>query len=129
MNDQSIAPKVSPYVAGLACRCPRCGKGGLYAGLLSLRPSCTACGLDYGFIDAGDGPAIFVILIMGFAITGAVLFVELRYEPPVWLHALVWTPVILVLIPLALRLVKALLIALQFHHRAGEGRLIDRDTP
>lgn len=127
--DGNSTSHVSPYVAGLACKCPRCGKGRLYAGLLSLRPSCDQCGLDYGFIDAGDGPAIFVIMIMGFAITGAVLFVELRYEPPLIVHALIWAPVVAVLIPLALRLVKSMLIALQFHHRAGEGRLVDRDRP
>jgi uncharacterized protein (DUF983 family) len=128
-NSASSPPHVSPYVAGLTCKCPRCGKGKLYAGLLSLRPNCEKCGLDFGFIDAGDGPAIFVILIMGFAVTGAVLFVELNYEPPFIVHALLWTPVILILIPLSLRLVKSLLIALQFHHKAGEGRLIDRDKP
>jgi uncharacterized protein (DUF983 family) len=127
--DQASTPRVSPYLAGLTCKCPRCGKGKLYDGLLSLRPSCDKCELDYGFIDAGDGPAIFVILIMGFAITGAVLFVELRYEPPLIVHALIWTPVLVVLIPLALRLVKSLLVALQFHHKAGEGRLVDRGTP
>lgn len=127
--DQAPTQSISPYVAGLTCKCPRCGKGRLYTGLLSLRPSCDRCGLDYGFIDAGDGPAIFVILIMGFVLAFSVLFVELRYEPPLVIHALIWTPAVLILIPLALRLFKSLLIALQFHHRAGEGRLIDRDPP
>src|SRR5207302_3749769 len=50
---------------GIACRCPRCGKGKLYAGFLNLRPSCESCGLDYAFIDTGDGPAVFLIMIAG----------------------------------------------------------------
>ena len=47
--------------AGLRCRCPRCGKGKLFAGFLTLRPRCEVCGLDYGFADSGDGPAVFIM--------------------------------------------------------------------
>ena len=81
-------PKLSPIRTGLACRCPRCGKGRLFQGFLNLRPSCEACGLDYGFADAGDGPAVFIILIAGFVVVGCALVVEFKYEPPLWLHAL-----------------------------------------
>src|SRR5574340_875411 len=63
---------------GLACRCPRCGAGKLYAGFLSLRPACERCGLDYGFIDSGDGPAVFVILLAGFIAVGCALVVEVK---------------------------------------------------
>jgi uncharacterized protein (DUF983 family) len=117
---------VSPYVAGLTCRCPRCGKGKLYNGFLTLASRCEACGLDYGFIDAGDGPAIFVILIAGFIVVGAALVVEVKYQPSLWIHAALWLPLILATTLLPLRAMKALLIALQYHHRASEGRPIDR---
>jgi uncharacterized protein (DUF983 family) len=119
-------PAVSPYVAGLTCRCPRCGKGKLYHGFLTLAARCEACGLDYGFIDAGDGPAIFIILIAGFIVVGAALVVEVKYQPSLWVHAALWLPLILATTLLPLRAMKALLIALQYHHRASEGRLIDR---
>jgi uncharacterized protein (DUF983 family) len=124
MSDAS--PGVSPYIAGLTCRCPRCGKGKLYSGFLTLAPRCEACGLDYAFIDAGDGPAIFIIMIAGFIVVGAALFVEVKYQPPFWVHAALWLPLILATTLLPLRSMKALLVALQFHHRAAEGRLIDR---
>lgn len=114
---------VSPYVAGLIGRCPRCGKGKLFNGFLSLRPHCESCGLDNSFIDAGDGPAVFVILFAGFVVVGAALIVEALYQPPFWLHAVLWAPLILLVTLAPLRLVKGLLIALQYHHRAAEGRL------
>lgn len=116
-------------VRGLACKCPRCGKGTLFAGFLSLKPSCSECGLDYAFIDAGDGPAVFIILIAGFVVVFAALIVEVLYRPPFWVHAALWAPLILATTLLPLRPMKALLIALQFHHKAEQGRLIDRDEP
>lgn len=74
----------SPYVAGLLCRCPRCGKGRLFDGFLTLRSSCEACGQDFAFADAGDGPAIFVIMIAGAIMVGAALVTEVKYQPPFW---------------------------------------------
>jgi uncharacterized protein (DUF983 family) len=114
---------------GLACRCPRCGEGRLYAGFLSLRPNCTACGLDYAFIDSGDGPAVFIILIAGAIVVGAALIVEVKYQPPFWVHAALWGPLILATTLAPLRPMKSLLIALQFHHKAAPGRLVDRSPP
>ena len=111
---------------GLACRCPRCGEGRLYAGFLKLRPACAACGLDYAFIDAGDGPAIFIIMIAGFIVVGSALVVEIKYQPPFWVHAALWGPLILATTLLPLRAMKSLLIALQYHHTDAEGRLIAR---
>ena len=112
---------------GLACKCPRCGKGRLFVGFLTLRTQCDACGLDYAFIDAGDGPAVFVIMIAGAIVVGSALIVEVKYQPPFWVHAALWLPLILATTLLPLRSMKALLIALQFHHKAAEGRLIDRE--
>jgi uncharacterized protein (DUF983 family) len=116
----------NPVLAGLACRCPRCGKGKMFSGFLGLKPRCEACGLDYSFIDAGDGPAVFVILFSGFVVVGAALVVEMRYAPPLWLHAALWVPLILLTTLLPLRAMKGVLIALQYHHKAAEGRLQQR---
>jgi uncharacterized protein (DUF983 family) len=129
---QNMPEQILPTVAesamrGLACKCPRCGRGKLYAGFLNLRPNCEACGLDYTFIDTGDGPAIFIIMIAGAIVVGCALIVEVKYQPPYWLHAVLWLPLILATTLLPLRSMKALLIALQYHHKAAEGRLIDRE--
>ena len=115
-----MATPVSPFRAGLACRCPGCGKGRLFDGYLNVAQACDRCGLDLRDHDAGDGPAVFVILIVGFAIVAAALIMELKYEPPVWLHLVIWIPLILASSLGLLRVLKSLLIALRYHHQAGE---------
>jgi uncharacterized protein (DUF983 family) len=127
MTDYPPVTVAQSVLRGLACKCPRCGKGKLFAGFLDLRPACGQCGLDYDFIDAGDGPAIFIIMIAGAIVVAAALIVEVKYQPPLWLHAVLWLPLILATTLLPLRSMKALLIALQFHHKAAPGRLIDRE--
>ena len=117
MNDQSL-----PIARGVRCRCPRCGEGMLFQGFLSLRPACDRCGLDYKFADSGDGPAVFVILIGGAIVVAAALITEVVYQPPYWLHAVLWLPLILLVTLVPLRPLKGLLIALQYHHEAAEGR-------
>src|SRR4029077_16941229 len=108
--------------AGLRCRCPRCGKGKLFAGFLTLRPRCEVCGLDYGFADAGDGPAVFIMFLAGFIVVGSALIVEVFYHPPYWVHAVLWLPLILIVTLGPLRPMKGLMIALQHYHKAEERR-------
>ena len=108
--------------AGLRCRCPRCGKGKLFAGFLMLRPCCEACGLDFGFADSGDGPAVFIMFLAGFIVVGAALIVEALYQPPYWVHAMLWLPLIVIVTLGPLRPMKGVMIALQYHHNAAESR-------
>ena len=112
--------------AGMAGSCPSCHRGKLFAGYLTLAPRCNACGLDYGFADSGDGPAVFVILVTGFVVVGLALIVEIRYAPPYWLHALLWGPLAIILPLVLLRSFKGVLIALQFRHKAEEGKLASK---
>ena len=113
----------SAFARGLSGRCPRCGEGRLFVGLLKVRPRCDACGLDYAFADSGDGPAVFVILFAGFIVAGSALIVEFVYQPPFWMHALLWGPLAVVVCVGPLRPLKGLLIALQYHFQAAEGRI------
>jgi uncharacterized protein (DUF983 family) len=115
-------PTVLPISRGLRGRCPRCGEGRLFQGFLTLRPACERCGLAYDFADAGDGPAVFVILFAGAVVVFAALMTEVAYQPPYWLHAVLWLPLILIATLGPLRPIKGLLIALQYHHKAAEGR-------
>ena len=119
-------PTALPIGRGLRGRCPACGKGRLFQGFLALRPRCENCGLDFSFADAGDGPAVFVILIGGAIVVFAALMTEVAYQPPYWVHAALWVPLILIVTLLPLRLIKGLLIALQYHHKAAEGRLVGK---
>jgi uncharacterized protein (DUF983 family) len=126
MTDERPVSVFQSTMRGIACRCPRCGEGRLFAGFLTLRPKCEACGLDYAFIDTGDGPAIFIIMLAGAIVVAAALIVEVKYQPPFWVHAVLWLPLIIATTLLPLRSMKSILIALQFHHKAAEGRLVDR---
>lgn len=108
---------VSPFVAGLLCRCPRCGKGPLYAGLLAVAPRCAVCRLDLQQHDSGDGPAAFAILFLGLIVVGLALVVEVRFEPPLWVHAALWTPLVLGGAIAILRPLKATMVALHYRHQ------------
>ena len=119
----SYYPPVSPYAAGLGCKCPRCGQGALFEGFLKLKPACEVCGLDYAKADSGDGPAVFVIFIVGF-VAVALAFIA-RY---VWYWSMgaalfVSAGFAIVFILALLRPLKATLIALQYSNKAAEGRL------
>ncbi|MCB2091981.1 MAG: DUF983 domain-containing protein [Alphaproteobacteria bacterium] len=105
------------------CRCPRCGKGKLYKGFLDFADKCSECELDYSDFEKGDGPAVFIILIMGFIVVGFALVVEVRFHPPLWVHAVLWTPLILGGSIAMLRPMKGLIIAMQYIYKAREGKL------
>jgi uncharacterized protein (DUF983 family) len=113
---------VSPLRAGLACRCPRCGRGKLFSGFLTVAGCCPVCGLDFNEIDSGDGPAVFVVFVVGIVVVAGALWVEVKYQPPYWVHAALWLPAIMIGTLGLLRPFKAALFALQYKHRAREGR-------
>ena len=108
----------SPFATGLACRCPRCGEGPLFSGFLKPVARCESCGEDLSFAVATEGPAVFIILIVG-----AAAAVEGLFHPPPFVHLLLWIPGTIILSLLLLRPLKATMVALQYHNRAGEGRL------
>jgi uncharacterized protein (DUF983 family) len=122
-HDKAIWPPVDPIPTGLKGRCPRCGEGRLFDGFLTVGKNCTNCGLDYSYADAGDGPAVFVILIIGFIVVGLALWTEVNLNPPLWVHLVIWLPLTVILALTALRLIKGVLLTLQYARQAAEGRL------
>jgi uncharacterized protein (DUF983 family) len=118
-------PAPSPVLAGVTCRCPRCGEGKLFDGYLTLAKRCDNCGLDLAFADSGDGPAVFVIFIVGFLVVGGALVTEVMFRPPYWLHALIWAPLAIGLPLLLLRPAKGLMVAVQYRHDAAGKSLSD----
>lgn len=106
----------------LACKCPRCAQGDLYKpGFLNLsfQTACPACGLELARNDNGDGPAVFLIFILGALLVPLALFVDHVFQPPLWLHAMIWTAAALGLTLGLLKPAKALVITLQFMHRSS----------
>lgn len=106
------------FVAGLRGRCPRCGRGALFDGFLSITERCTVCGLRFSGHDAGDAPAVGGIFILGFGIVGLAWVLEMLLQPPLWLHAAVWIPATVLGALVLLRPLKGLTVAAQFKYRA-----------
>ena len=110
----------SPIATGLAGRCPRCGQGKLFNGFLKVADRCSVCGLDLSKADSADGPAFFIMLLVPALIIPIAMWVEFSYMPPFWLHALLWTPLIIGLSVALLRPLKGVMVALQFKHQASD---------
>jgi uncharacterized protein (DUF983 family) len=119
-------PLQSPYATGFAGRCPRCGEGRLFNGFLTVAPRCEVCGLDLKFADAGDGPAVFVTLLAGVVVLGLALWTELTFEPPIWVHLVIFLPLTLIVCLGMLRPLKGVLVALQYRNKAEQGRFETR---
>lgn len=114
-------PPVSLLSVALHGRCPRCGSGRLFDGLLKAAACCARCGLDLRAEDAGDGPAVLVMFVLGALVVAGAFLVEAIFAPPIWVHVVLWTPVTLGGSILLLRPLKAILIAQQYRHRALGG--------
>lgn len=123
MADSKTAPATPLVRAALSARCPACELGPLYRGWLAFAPRCRACGLDYTRFNVGDGPAAFLILIVGGLVTALALFLQIAANPPFWVHILLWVPIATGLIILCLRVSKAALLILEYRNKAGEGRI------
>lgn len=113
---------VNPFLAGLLCRCPNCGEAPLFSGYLRVCPQCEGCGENLSSADSGDGPVVFILLIVGAIGCFGLLFTEFTFHPPVWLEIVIFLPLMGVMTLAALRPFKAILIAMQFHNRASEAR-------
>lgn len=121
--DDNYYPDLSPVSTGLAGKCPRCGRGKLFNGYLTVNRSCASCGLSFAFADAGDGAAWFVMLFGCVVGVGTILGVEAVYAPPVWVHVLLAIPLLIILPLLLLRPVKGMLLNQQWKMEAEQGKL------
>lgn len=110
----------SPIDAGFKCVCPRCGEGPLYSGFLKVRPRCESCGLDFSFTEGSEGPAVFIIFIVGFVVVGAAALTEIAFHPHPLVHLALWIPATIILSLLLLRPFKALMIAYHYRHLVHE---------
>lgn len=113
-------PRAPLTVAGLLARCPRCGQGELFDGYLEVRPGCGVCGLSFAGHDTADGPAFFIMLPLSILTAVLALLLEVFAGPPVWVHVVLWPAFILLVAGLALRPVKATMVALQYRFRDVE---------
>ena len=108
--------------AALFGLCPRCGARTLFDGMATFAPKCRACGLDLSRFNVGDGPAAFLTLIIGTLITVLAIWVELAFEPPFWLHIVLWVPLTAAMVVWGLRAAKGALLAAEYQRDAREVR-------
>jgi uncharacterized protein (DUF983 family) len=113
-------PSVPLVQTILSCRCPRCGRGKLFNGVLSVHNRCPVCNLDLGQSDTGDAGAVLVIIVLGAIVGGLAIWTEFRFEPPWWVHAILWPTITVPAAIWLMRLAKSALIAMQYRHRSTE---------
>ena len=124
MTSEGSANEPSPLQAAVAGNCPRCGAHTLFKGWVSFAVRCGACGLDLSSFNVGDGPAAFLIFIVGAITVVLALVLDAAVSPPWWVH-LMWIPVAAVLTVGGLRVSKEWLLAQEYRHRAREGRIVE----
>jgi uncharacterized protein (DUF983 family) len=119
-------PTDNPMLTGVRGLCPRCQRGHLFRGYLSLAKSCEVCELDYSFADPADGPAFFSMSAVAIPALGFALWLQTTFQPAVWVHLLTTLPITLAACVLLLRPLKGWLVCSQYFHKAEQGT-IDRD--
>lgn len=124
MTNAEHDTKGQPSIASAALfgLCPRCAARTLFDGVARFAPRCGACGLDYTRFNVGDGPAAFLTLIIGAVVAGLAIWVQIAFEPPFWVHILLWVPLTSLAVVMGLRAGKAALLAIEYRRDAGEGR-------
>ncbi|MEJ2407985.1 MAG: DUF983 domain-containing protein [Novosphingobium sp.] len=120
--ESGSGPEPKAGEAAILGLCPKCGSKTLFDGLLKFAPRCRACGLDYTQFNVGDGPAAFLTLIVGAIIAVLAIWLQLSFEPPFWVHVILWVPLTTALVIGGLRMAKAWLLGAEYRRRAGEGR-------
>jgi len=105
--------------------CPNCGERTLFSGMLKFAQKCRSCGFDIGQFNVGDGPAAILILVIGGFITASAVIFQLKFDPPFWVHMLLWIPLTIIAVIASLRLTKAALLALEYRNSAGEAQFLD----
>lgn len=127
MATERVWPRLEPWSTGLRGRCPRCGEGKLFSGFLTIAERCDVCGLDYSFADPADGPAFFVMCFTCVPAILVAVWIQVAYEPPLWVHVVVSVPIMVLFCVPPLRPLKGWLVASQYYHKAGEGRIVTGD--
>ncbi len=100
---------------GLMCRCPACGEGRMFRAFVKVADSCDACGEPLHHHRADDFPAYLTIVLIGHVIVPLAMYVEIAFMPDYWVHAALWTPLVLLMSLASLQPLKGMIVALQWH--------------
>ena len=117
--------RLPPVQTGLSGRCPECGEGRLFKSFLKFENKCAACDADFSNEDAGDGPAVFVIFLVGIFIVPLGLAFHMRLNPPMFVTMIIWCPIIILVSLWLLRLMRGVMFNIAWQRKAREVRLQD----
>lgn len=134
MQNVTDRPARSVWTAmrrGAVCSCPRCGKGPLFSRYLKVADSCSSCGEALHHHRADDAPPYFTIFIVGHLVVPLTLWTERVWQPDMWVHAILWIPLAIVLTLIMLPLVKGAVVGLQWalYMHGFEYAALERDRP
>ena len=96
--------------------CPECGKKSVFQSFLKIKEKCE-CGLKLSNMDIGDGPSFFAMFFLNIIIILLAIIVEIKFSPSLWMHLVLWCPLIIILSILFIRYLKVLFIFLNFKYR------------
>jgi uncharacterized protein (DUF983 family) len=99
---------------GAMCRCPACGEGRMFSSYLKVSPSCESCGEDLHHHRADDAPPYLTIMIVGHIVVPLLMWLELRHEPALWIHFILWLPLTVALCLALLPPIKGVVVAYQW---------------
>ncbi|MFC4294404.1 DUF983 domain-containing protein [Novosphingobium tardum] len=103
-------------------KCPRCHAQTLFDGVIRFAPRCRACGLEFSAFNVGDGPAAFLTLFIGTLVSALAIWLQLAFDPPFWVHIVLWVPLTVLAVLVGLRAAKEKLLVAEYRRRAGEHR-------
>ena len=82
-----------------------------------MAAKCDHCDLSFADHDSGDGPAVFLIFIIGFIAVPAGILIHYSLDLPSWAPALIIAFLAISMALVLLRPTKAYVIGLQYRHR------------
>ena len=116
-----VPPLLTVLGRGIAGRCPNCGIGRIFAGFLRIAPACAHCAAPLGALRADDAPPYIVIFLVGHLLLPPIFWIEKAYEPPMWLHMVVWLPLFALICTFMLRPIKGAVVGLMWRLGFAEG--------
>jgi len=96
--------------------------------MLAFTDICAVCGADFRDEDAGDGPAIFVIFIVGIFIVPMAIGFDMILDPPFIVTLIIWGPIIIGICLWLLRLMRGVMFNIAWQRSAREVRRQDFES-
>ncbi len=100
---------------GMRGICPACSAGRMFRAYLKVNDICPHCGEELYHHRADDAPPYLTILVVGHIVGSLMLLTETYWpDAPIWLHAMIWPTLALILSLWFLPILKGGLIAYQW---------------